>query len=978
MWARIELCCLLICFAYFTIANVIAQSMFEHVERRDSTFAAVRLQLFLNGINTIQFCPFISCLMRHIQIISTSLLFFCFVLSISKADSTDSVRIRALLETNGSSGTEFWLGFPPNERPGYSTTELHVYVCAVVDTDIEITDPLTGQKIRRFVRANSIYTLTVPNREIKWEWEVRETQQPVRKGVRITSTHPVTVAVANVKSLTSDSYLALPVSSLGTNYVVSSYWDCNEAQPWAGGFLIVATADMTIITVNLRGAGADVARTSDGTQINTGIPLVDTLNAGDVYMVKGDATTRGEFDLSGTQVLASKPIGIVAFHERTLVPGLLQNGNGRNHLCEMLLPVSQCGTSFVTTNFLRRSTSSTSGGDYFRIVAIEANTTWSVKYFDPITKQQRGSDGGRLIQAGSFVDISQSQTPTQLISGDAVWTTDKPVILSQISTSGTFDNSPNFDPFLTFVSPRERWPQALHLLTANSALYGEHDITVFAELDENHDSTSLMKIMVNGRPLYNHPDVTANSNLLLGRIPGTNVFRTRLRVYMRDSGFVIVGDRSTRLSGVVYGNGTDAVYGWSSPSLNRFVIANDTMPPVITQTTSTPHRANFVVTEQRNVPSPRRPVPLPSDQVESGLASVWLMDSSNVALSGWVGLSMRGSSSASFSVQQTDLTQPASATVIVTDNNGNYSEQRVSFGASESPFLRFVDTVNLPLGSTTRRVATVHNPSSEVLTVSSAEIKLNVNDTIGLWSRLQTSLPLDIPAKSSVQIDFDLSAVSRGTTAAVVHVTTGQGVLTDSFTVVSRAANLALVAQDIVSPSTSEYCDTSLVVFNVGDDTLRISKVLISHPRFRIKDTLLPLTIAPSERAEVLLCHTTDVSRTDTAYVIVESNSWPKQVDTAVVIAQRIITSVESGETSELRITPHPVVDVFTTRIESITDESVRFYVHDQRGTELHSGIVAVTSGSVTLDVSALPRGYYIVSLATDSNTIRIPFVKSE
>lgn len=916
--------------------------------------------------------------MRHLQCISVGLLLLFLVTASSSANIADSVRVRALLETSGTSGTEFWLGFPPNERVGYSTTELHVYVCAVVDTDIEITDPLTNQKIRRFVRANSIYTLTVPNREIKWEWEVRETQQPVRKGVRITSTNPVTVAVANVKSLTSDSYLALPVSALGTNYVVSSYWDCNEAHPWAGGFLIVATADMTIISVNLRGAGADVARTSDGTQINTGIPLVDTLNAGDVYMVKGDGTTRGEFDLSGTQVVASKPIGIVAFHERTLVPGLLQNGSGRNHLCEMLLPVSQNGTSFVTTNFLRRSTSSTSGGDLFRIVAIEANTMWSVKYFDPNTKQQRGSDGGRLLQAGSFVDISQSQTPTQLISGDAVWTADKPVILSQISTSGTFDNSPNFDPFLTFVSPRERWPHALHLLTANSAMYSEHDITVFAELDENQDSTNLMKIMVNGRPLYNHPDVTANSNLLLGRIPGTNVFRTRLRVYTGDSGLVIVGDRSTRLSGVVYGNGSEAVYGWSSPSLNRFVVASDTMPPVITQTSSSPHQANFVVTEQRNVPSPRRAIPLPSDQVESGLASVWLMDSSNVTLSGWVGHSMRGSYSATFSVQQTDLSQPASATIVVTDNNGNYSQQQVNFSSSELPFLQFVDTVRMRRGSTVRCVATIQNPTSEILTVTGIEVIPNTGNTLGLTSTLQTSLPLNIAAASSSNVNVDLSIISQGSTSAVVRAVTSRGVLLDSFRVLSRAANLVLTSQDIVSPMTGEFCDTSITLSNTGDDTLRISQVRLQHPRFRFNDPLPAFMLLPSTTRTVSVCHTSDVSRIDSAFVFVESDVRPNQVDSVMILALRTITSVRNSPEPVLNVTPHPVVDLFTTRIESITEESVRFYVHDHRGSVVRSGIVAVTSGSMTIDVSALPHGYYIVSLAADSNTIRIPFVKSE
>ncbi len=108
----------------------------------------------------------------------------------------------------------------------------------------------------------------------------------------------------------SDGYQALPTKVWGTHYIHCSYYDVLEySRSLGGGFNIVAAEDSTEVLINLRGVSYVLndpgATTEKGRKINDVISV--TLHKGQTYQVRGAGKTHGQFDLTGTEVISTKP-----------------------------------------------------------------------------------------------------------------------------------------------------------------------------------------------------------------------------------------------------------------------------------------------------------------------------------------------------------------------------------------------------------------------------------------------------------------------------------------------------------------------------------------------------------------------------------------------------------------------------------------------------------------------------------------------
>ncbi|RPI66403.1 MAG: hypothetical protein EHM43_11460, partial [Ignavibacteriae bacterium] len=182
------------------------------------------------------------------------------------------------LVNNGAQGTEFWIAIPPNELPSYPTGSLEVYITSAYDTEVEVFDAATGRTYDRKITAGEIRTLSDKQGETDWAWEIRTYEEAVKQGIRLTADKPITVSVINSKTTTSDGYLALPVSTWNTNYIVTTYYDFREFNAWAGGFVVIAR-EPSLVTINLRGAGGAKATTSGGKSL--GDHFTVALDAGD-------------------------------------------------------------------------------------------------------------------------------------------------------------------------------------------------------------------------------------------------------------------------------------------------------------------------------------------------------------------------------------------------------------------------------------------------------------------------------------------------------------------------------------------------------------------------------------------------------------------------------------------------------------------------------------------------------------------------
>jgi len=169
-----------------------------------------------------------------------------------------------LLYVNSAQGKEFWIAIPPNEISPFPVNELEIYIASAYDTDVQIYDASGPRQFTLKVKKGEILTLTDSRGETNWAWEVREFEEPVRKGVRITSKQPISVYVLNSKTTTSDGDLAIPTLSWGHDYIHCSYYDFREIRGWAGGFLVVSKENGTVLNIELKGVGAADAKTAGG------------------------------------------------------------------------------------------------------------------------------------------------------------------------------------------------------------------------------------------------------------------------------------------------------------------------------------------------------------------------------------------------------------------------------------------------------------------------------------------------------------------------------------------------------------------------------------------------------------------------------------------------------------------------------------------------------------------------------------------
>lgn len=531
-----------------------------------------------------------------------------------------------LLSVNGAQGKEFWIAIPPNEINPFPVTSLEVYVASAFDTEVEVLDAAGNRTYKRKVTAGQIRTLSDTRGETNWTWEIRDYEQVVKKGIRLRASQPISVYVLNGKVTTSDGYLAIPTSAWGKEHMVTTYYDFREGRPWANGFLVIAKQP-TILNIQLRGSGAQDARTSGGKKLYDP-PFAISMDEGDVYSIIGDGTTRGLFDLTGTTITSDAPVGVISFHQRTTMPNLLNNGNGRDHLCEMTPHMGTWGKKYVSVEYTRQGTNPNARGDVFRVVAAEPNTKWTMKFYDKQSKALLGQGGGVLANKGDFADLSQSPGPTVLTYGYSVWEADKPIFVMQYACSANFDGDTYHDPFMINVVPEEQFITTTIFQQPTDSKFSTHNLNliVWADVTDPNYVDNLKSLVIDDTPVWNHPQ-SASPTLLFNHM-GDNLHWVQLKFGPNGESHRIASNGKVKFGGYIYGYGAVDSYGWPAASGFRPTSTLDTLPPVIIPD-SLCGDYTFEATEIRNIPDPPRDPSGDSDQVETGIAVIDTVFGSN-------------------------------------------------------------------------------------------------------------------------------------------------------------------------------------------------------------------------------------------------------------------------------------------------------------------------------------------------------------
>ena len=288
---------------------------------------------------------------------------------------------------------------------------------------------------------------------------------PQNGTIVITSSHEVTVHAANIMPKTNEAFVAIPTDALGKEYIVASY-DIVEGQ-WSS-FTVSAIQQGTQVKV------VPTQRLMYGRQWYMAGQIINiNLNRAQSVAV------RSPLDLTGTYIIANKPVGVVSGASCTRVP---KDRQRCDHLVEMVPPISALGSRFSLLPLLNRT------GYVFRVIAGRPNVRIHVE-----------GQIHNLGQRGSFMEFKQDrQLPTSI-------TTDKPVLVMQYGMGMEADFWG--DPMMTLIPPIEQYMEGM--VTFGGIAQSGQDL-FFNFMSISVTSADLYSISVNNELIMNMQNKVPN------------------------------------------------------------------------------------------------------------------------------------------------------------------------------------------------------------------------------------------------------------------------------------------------------------------------------------------------------------------------------------------------------------------------------------------------------------------------------------
>jgi hypothetical protein len=312
----------------------------------------------------------------------------------------------AVLETRG---TEFYVAFQ-NVLMEYPADpyEISLIISGDHDTTGQVTVPGLALTKTFSLTARNVARVTLP-RTVR----VGSNDLVENLGIRVTASQPVVVYGLNHEHYASDSFLALPVPSCGTEYYIMSYQSFSSVYR-GSEFTIVCLTDAAAVTIT--------PTVASGTH-SPGVAYSVFMAPGQTYQLSDQ--TGVPTDMTGTHIVSDKPIAVFSGHRIVQVPVGIQTGG---HLTEQLTPVAAWDTRYWLLPYLDRN------GDTVRVLAAYDGTVVS---FD--------GTAAVILDAGEFSD--------RVITAATVVSSDRPVLVAQFSHGSTYYNPSSVvgDPSMLLV-----------------------------------------------------------------------------------------------------------------------------------------------------------------------------------------------------------------------------------------------------------------------------------------------------------------------------------------------------------------------------------------------------------------------------------------------------------------------------------------------------------------------------------------------
>jgi hypothetical protein len=356
--------------------------------------------------------------------------------SFSQVDTSGKKGQTMRVSLKNSEGTEFWLCFERNYKEPErmtSSNELYLEFFITSDYDANVSIDIAGinYHIKFILPAGTVKNIKIPA-----DAQVKSSEIAEKLGIHIVSDKPISVYGLNRRFQTTDTFLGLPVSALGTEYRAMCY---NVSDGLMPQFAIVATENNTDILIT---PSVDTDRHPGG------FPFKVTLNQGEVFQVTALNEPTSKCDLTGSYIKSNKKISVFSGHQCAYVPSKII---ACNHLVEQMPPIPVWGKHFYIGRLQSRSYYT------YRVLANEDST----RIFKD-AKLVKTLNGGEYYE-------NTSNTNLQI-------TADRPVLVAQYSQG--FKNGDSIgDPMMIMISPTQQFLRHYRFATPINGAW-EHFINI--------------------------------------------------------------------------------------------------------------------------------------------------------------------------------------------------------------------------------------------------------------------------------------------------------------------------------------------------------------------------------------------------------------------------------------------------------------------------------------------------------------------
>ncbi|XP_028410733.1 IgGFc-binding protein-like [Dendronephthya gigantea] len=285
-------------------------------------------------------------------------------------------------------GTHFIVGFMPNSR---HDAYIGVSILAFNETNITIFSTQTGNPWNFSVHIDKEgvfeYKLPIALRMNNWAF--------LQKGIEISSSRNISVSCLNFggnNNFGTDGKLALPINTLCFVYVVASYPSCTSAS-----LAVISAHNNNTINVfpNKNAVLHYRGLLYDGK--SSQLYITEVLEKLDALYISSSS------DLSGTLVIASKPVSVISSVSCADIFGW------NSFLEATLLPVSLWGYEYILATV---GTMDKSQGDIFRIFAYKNNTIVEGSHWTKVLSLGTYTE---LILGNSLTSYVKCSNPCQVV-----------------------------------------------------------------------------------------------------------------------------------------------------------------------------------------------------------------------------------------------------------------------------------------------------------------------------------------------------------------------------------------------------------------------------------------------------------------------------------------------------------------------------------------------------------------------------------